>query len=122
MEKAKAEGTWENGIRCPVDKEGNRIPPEMRTVTPIDELRGREGLRLWENEDLVPRPDDVLQERLYCIRWVDPETGEKYYRAPTEADLKREAEVLRLLKERFQDWQAKGFIPCRKIEPGRQNG
>jgi len=118
IEKVKGEYTCDNGIRCPVDKEGNRIPPEMRTVTPIDALRGREGLRLWENKDLVPRPDDALQERLYCIRWVDPETGEKCYRAPTEADLKREAEVLRLLKERFQNWQAKGFIPDRKIEPG----
>jgi adenine-specific DNA methylase len=90
----------------------------MRTATPIDALRGREGLRRWENEDLVPRPDDVLQERLYCIRWVDPETGEKQYRAPTEADLQREAEALRLLKERFGAWQAKGFIPSRKIESG----
>jgi putative DNA methylase len=118
METAKAEYTWDNGIRCPVDKEGNPIPPEMRTATPIDALRGREGLRLWENEDLVPRSDDALQERLYCIRWVDPETGEKCYRAATPADLKREVEVLRRLKERFQDWQAKGFIPCRKIESG----
>jgi len=118
MEKAKGEYTWDNGILCPVDKEGNRIPPEMRTPTHIDALRGREGLRLWENEDLVPRPDDALQERLYCIRWVDPETGEKCYRAPTPADLKREAEVLHLLQERFRDWQAKGFIPCRKIEMG----
>jgi adenine-specific DNA methylase len=118
MEKAAGEYTWANGIRCPVDRDGNPIPPEMRTVTPIDALRGRKGLRLWENEDLVPRPDDALQERLYCIRWVDPETGEKCYRAPTQADLEREAEVLRLLKERFHYWQAKGFIPCQKIEMG----
>ncbi len=120
IEKAKKEFTWDNGIRCRVDKEGRLIPPEMRTVTPIDAIRGREGLRLWENEDLVPRPDDALHERLYCIRWVDPETGEKRYRAPTPADLRREAEVLRLLKEHFEDWQDKGFIPCRKIEPGAE--
>ncbi len=120
MEKIKSEGTATDGIRCPVDKKGNRIPPEMRTATAFNEIRGREGLRLWENEDLVPRPDDVLQERLYCIRWVDPETGEKRYRAPTQADLKREAEVLRLIKERFEDWQDKGFLPCRKIESGAE--
>jgi len=118
MEKAKREHTWANGICCPVDREGNPIPPEMRSATPIEALRGREGLRRWENEDLVPRPDDALQERLYCIRWVDPETGEKCYRAPTKADVKRDIKVLRLLKERFQEWQAKGFIPCRKIEEG----
>lgn len=115
---ARREYTWDNGIRCPVDRDGTPIPPEMRTVTPIDTLRGREGLRLWENGDFLPRPDDALQERLYCIRWVDPETGEKYYRVPTEADQKREAEVLRLLWERFDDWQDKGFLPCRKIESG----
>ena len=118
MEKTKGEFTWDNGIRCPVDRDGNPISPEMRSVTSIDAIRGREGLRLWENADLIPRPDDALQERLYCIRWVDPEAGEKCYRAPTEADLKRKAEVLRLLKDRFQDWQVKGFIPCRKIEEG----
>ena len=118
MEKTKDEGTWANGIRCPVDKDGNLIPAHLRTITPIDEVRGREGLRLWENGDLVPRRNDVLQERLYCIRWVDPETGDKYYRAPTQADLEQESKVLRLIKERFDDWQAKGFIPCRKIEYG----
>ena len=118
MEQAKLEGTATDGIRCPVDKEGNWISPHMRTASPIMELRGRAGLRLWENHDLVPRYDDTIQERLYCIRWVDPETGEKHYRAPTPADLEREAEVLRLLKERFHDWQAKGYIPCRKIESG----
>jgi len=118
MEKVKYEGTWENGIRCPVDREGNWMGPHSRQVTPTDELRGRQGLRLWEDKDLVPRPDDVLQESLYCIRWVDPESGEKYYRAPTEADLKRESLVLELLQARFAEWQAKGYIPSRKIEPG----
>jgi adenine-specific DNA methylase len=118
MEKAGYEGTWENGIRCPVDKDGNWLDPHSRQVTPIEELRGRQGLRPWENDDLVPRSDDVLQERLYCIRWVDPETGYKYYRPPTEADLKREAHVIELLKERFSKWQTKGYIPSRKIEPG----
>ena len=27
-------------------------------------LRGREGLRLWENKDFVPKPDDVFQNAL----------------------------------------------------------
>ena len=29
------------------------------------------GLRQWENKDLVPRPDDTFQERLYCIRYIE---------------------------------------------------
>ena len=54
--------------------------PECRTDTPMTSIRGDKrgedgrgyGLRLWENGDLVPRPDDVFQERLYCIRWRPP--------------------------------------------------
>ena len=33
------------------------------------------GLRLWENDDLVPRTGDVFQERLYCVRWRPPSLG-----------------------------------------------
>ncbi len=87
------------------------------------------GLRLWENDDLVPRPDDVFQERLYCIRWVetywdtnakgeDVQKTRRHYRAPTVEDLQREQRVLELLRERFHDWQEKGYIPSRRIEPG----
>jgi len=75
------------------------------------------GLRLWENEDLVPRPDDVFQERLYCVRWVTPQ-GERVYKAVTEEDLARERKVLKLLTERFADWQEKGYIPSKKITEG----
>jgi putative DNA methylase len=76
--------------------------------------RGEEGtvygLRLWENEDLVPRPDDVFQERLYCIRWVETVKGQdgreerrRHYRAPNESALAREDKVLALLRERFAE-------------------
>jgi adenine-specific DNA methylase len=43
---------------------------------------------------------------------------EKEYRAPTEHDLRREEAVLRLLRERFHDWQAEGCLPSMRIEPG----
>jgi len=29
-------------------------------------------LRLWEKYDFKPRPDDIFQERLYCIQWMRP--------------------------------------------------
>ena len=53
------------------------ICPHCHQSTPMTMIRGDRrsnggteyGLRLWENDDLVPRPDDVFQERLYCIRW-----------------------------------------------------
>jgi putative DNA methylase len=44
--------------------------PHCLSSSPISIVR-RE-LRLWENDDVTPRPDDVFQERLYCIRWVLP--------------------------------------------------
>ena len=46
------------------------------------------------------------------------ERTERYYCAPTEQDFAREAKVLTLLQERFQNWQEKGYIPSRRIEPG----
>jgi hypothetical protein len=76
---------------------------------------------------VVPRSDDIFQERLYCIRWVESYADEngkpairRHYRAPTEQDLKREQKVLELLQERFHDWQEKGYIPSLPIEPGEE--
>jgi adenine-specific DNA methylase len=80
----------------------------------VEALRGAEGLRRWTNDDVVPRPSDVFQERLYCIRWINAK-GERRYAAPTEADLQREQRVLDLLRERFSRWQADGFIPSKPI-------
>jgi len=88
----------------------------------VESIRGPDGLRRWTNDDLVPRPGDVVQERLYCIRWVktvilaDGRTVEiRRYAAPEEADLRREARALELLLERFADWQQQGLIPSKNI-------
>lgn len=83
----------------------------------IEALRGVGGLRRWTNEDIVPRPGDVFQERLYCIRWIDSE-GKRRYAAPDQADIAREEKVLKLLRERFVDWQKEGFSPSKAIVSG----
>ena len=83
----------------------------------VEALRGPEGLRRWSNDDVAPRPGDVFQERLYCIRWINAK-GERRYAAPDAADLAREAKVLELLRERFADWQREGFIPSKAIVSG----
>ncbi|NYG35434.1 anti-phage-associated DUF1156 domain-containing protein [Sphaerotilus montanus] len=83
----------------------------------VEALRGPDGLRRWTNDDVVPRPGDVFQERLYCIRWVDDE-GNRRYAAPDANDLAREAQVQQLLRERFAHWQSEGFIPSRAIPEG----
>ena len=203
--------------------------PNCKVSTPISAIRGDQpsqggrghGLRLWENDDLVPRPDDVFQERLYCVRWrlppldallwaeqgsraapvpewVDLESAittlvellggdersevtklrkrdwdaenralgdarseleairaagrakhkvtvaaqqvkklsaairardervkrlaklspQTLYQSVGREDLQREARILILLRERFADWQARGYIPSRSIVPG----
>lgn len=91
----------------------------------IEALRGAEGLRRWSNQDVVPSPGDVFQERLYCIRWVKtvhlPDGGTediRRYAAPEAADLARESKVLELLLERFAEWQREGFIPSKNIVAG----
>ncbi|WP_397404849.1 anti-phage-associated DUF1156 domain-containing protein [Phenylobacterium sp.] len=87
----------------------------------VEALRGPEGLRRWTNDDVSPRPGDVFQERLYCIRWVktvmvDGKPKElRRYAAPDADDLVREAVVLELLRERFAAWQSGGLIPSQTI-------
>lgn len=106
-------------------KNSRLIPPFDVSSTPIDVVR--KDMRLWEKNDIVPRPDDVFQERLYCIRWEETyidedgrERTRRHYRAPTTEDLIREEKILELLKSRFYDWQEKGYIPSRKIVPGEK--
>lgn len=106
------------------DKQGATVA-DSRVTDPFDPtrswsveaLRGPEGLRRWTNDDVVPRPDDVFQERLYCIRWISDD-GQRRYAAPDAADLARESRVLQLLRERFDEWQQAGFIPSRAIASG----
>jgi hypothetical protein len=103
------------------DKKGATVI-DGRVVDPFDSsrswsveaLRGPQGLRRWANEDVAPQPNDVFQERLYCVRWVNGR-GERRYAAPDQQDLAREAKVLDLLRERFAGWQEKGFIPSKSI-------
>jgi putative DNA methylase len=83
----------------------------------VESLRGPNGLRLWNKEDISPLPGDVFQERLYCIRWIS-QRGERRYAAPDINDRGRETKVIEILRERFDEWQAKGFIPSKKIANG----
>lgn len=225
---AKLIGTADNGVVCPFDTDGNLIDKAHQQRTSSKTLRGQKGLRLWEAQEWKPRPEDVFQERLYCIRWtlpdferllaveqilranicpnydswdretvapaVDalvgllteadaaivnqarmqdwsanaweflcaqdsyttalPDAGwgdldvkqaavgvakarrslpesiqhaleiakslpRRHYAAPTADDLERETQCEKLLDERFQDWQSKGYLPIRKMEPGK---
>lgn len=79
-------------------------------------------LRLWEKQDFIPRPEDIYQERLYCIQWMRPKkTGkgdEFQLRAVTPEDIGREQVVQLHVAKHFKEWQEKGLIPDMRIEPG----
>ena len=79
-------------------------------------------LRLWEKLDFMPQPDDLLQERLYCIQWMRPKKkgkGEEYeFRSVTEDDLRRDRIVQDYVAQHLADWQSKGWVPDMRIEVG----
>ncbi|MDA7889826.1 DUF1156 domain-containing protein [Akkermansiaceae bacterium] len=125
LKQAKAEATWRNGLRSPVDRSGNLIPAENRVPISADSLRGAQGLRHWDADQIVPGPDDKFQERLYCIRWSVPEEQDdgsiryrREYAAPAEENFRQEAKVLKEVEKRFSGWQSKGFIPSAPVVPG----
>lgn len=100
--------------------------------TPIKTLRGDyrlpdgstgNRLRRWDESDFKPRPDDIFQERLYCIQWIRKETlnkarQETWFAAPTEADLKREQRVEEIVAKNPSRWQEEGLVPDMAIDPG----
>ena len=117
------------------------ICPHCHQATSIVALRGGEdgkNLRKWEKTDFVPRENDLFQERLYAIKYVDvnkkgkttdglrkkpgPVTdatfGISYYREPNAQDLAREQKVQSYLAEHFDEWQEKGYIPSAEIYEG----
>ncbi|BAQ45810.1 anti-phage-associated DUF1156 domain-containing protein [Methylobacterium aquaticum] len=102
--------------------------------TPIATIRGdhRAGrgdttnrLRRWAREDIVPREDDILGERLYCIQWMSRETlhrarPETFFRAPTSEDQAREHRVITFVRENLSAWQSAGYVPNMEIEAGEK--
>lgn len=125
IEAAKNKGTViESQIYCPnLDCRAHSAPLSLAAIR----REGQNGLRLWESEDIVPRKDDIFQERLYCIRWeevvknTDGTTETKWHFCiPTDLDLKNEARTVCLLEERLDRWKQEGYIPTMKIEPGEK--
>jgi adenine-specific DNA methylase len=108
-------------------RDSRMICPRCRKQTPLRALRadtaGSYGLRLWSNDDVVPRPDDIYQERLYCVRrLMATKDGkvEREYAAPGPGDVEREQLVLAMLRREMADWQSRGYLPSRRIEPGKK--
>lgn len=81
----------------------------------------RNRLRPWEISDVVFRDDDIYNERLYAIQWIKDDGStrpETEFRSVTEADLERERQVTAHVQQHLAEWQAKGWVPDMRIEPG----
>lgn len=83
----------------------------------------RNRLRLWAKSDFMPRPDDIWQERPYCVQWITKESlgrgrQETFFAAVTEDDLIRERQVEAIVAQNLAKWQSEGLVPDMAIEPG----
>lgn len=87
-----------------------------------DHRDGSNDLRLWDKEDIVPRPNDVFQERLYAVLWTDSKTNSRsakqIFRSVTADDLAREQKVIDYVGDHLSEWQEKGYVPDMVIEKG----
>lgn len=114
-------------------RKNNMYCPHCKKETPIIALRNDHkdyygntvyGLRKWDKNEFIPSKNDVFNERLYCIRYVNKEINNgktritRYYTKPTKEDFKREEKVIKILSEKFREWQEVGIIPSLEIEKG----
>jgi putative DNA methylase len=123
--KVANQGTLQNG-NLVYEIEGNVYRTSIKTIR--GDYRTEEGenhnrLRQWELHDFKPFPNDIFQERLYCIQWINKETlGQSrqkiYFASITKEDLERERKVEHIVEKNLATWQEKGLIPNMGIEPG----
>lgn len=117
MRAANSDGTITAGsMRCPACGKSTPISVLRHDRTGVNG-KTEYGLRLWEQHEFEPRPDDVFQERLYAVRYETP-NGKRYYRAPNEHDIENEKKVHDIVAEHFVEWQEQEFVPSMAIESG----
>jgi putative DNA methylase len=80
-------------------------------------------LRQWDLQDFQPCPEDIFQERLYCIQWITKSTlnnfrQETYFASITKEDSDRERRVESIVAENLTNWQSQGLVPDMTIESG----
>ena len=109
-------------------KSGSLVCPETGHETPISTIRGDKkingktqyGLRQWENNDLVPQPEDTFQERLYCIRYIETfYTARKDFSSGGEI-WKKGAELSKTEGESLKDFKDLLNAKTMKLETRRQ--
>ncbi len=133
-EDANAGTKQDRDIVCPqplwnIFKRDRRHRNMPRSIQYNQLIENDGGLRRWEKHDFMPRPVDVLQERLYCIRWLTPDwvdergrtrRGGFVYREPHIHDLEVEQKIAKELNTVFYEYQEAGWFPTWRIEPGEK--
>ena len=108
-------------------KKNEKLRDVPQTIPYSQLILNAGGLRQWNKTDFMPRLGDVLQDRLFGIRWRTPDRinerghklkGEIVYREPLTHDLKVERKILAKLNDVFDQWQRKSWVPDWKIESG----
>jgi adenine-specific DNA methylase len=74
-------------------------------------------LRPWVIGDIMPRSDDIFQERLYAVQWLTPD-GNLFFTAVRTEDIARDRRVEAMVRESLLEWQKRGLVPDSRIEPG----
>jgi len=118
-------GTIQDGyiVHSPDDGTTHRISINSIRGDYKDVKENKNKLRLWEKSDFIPRPDDIFQERLYCVQWMQkksPDSKQYNYefRSVTAEDLAREQKVIDYVGARLAEWQEEGYVPDMVIEAG----
>ena len=120
-----AKGTTEDGDLV-YELDGETYRTRLKTIRGDYRLADKSTgnmLRPWEKHDFVPRPEDIYQERLYCIQWITQATIEKgrpetFFAPVNEADIERERRVEEIVRKNLARWQQEGLVPDLAIDPG----
>lgn len=124
--KEAAKGTLRDGYLV-YELDGKEYSTSIKTIRG-DRKVGTEtvnDLRRWEKIDFVPHPDDIFQERLYCIQWIQAETlnsyrPKTYFASVTDEDIQREEYVRELVQNNLTQWQHEGLVSDMEISPGEK--
>ena len=127
-EMAEAELGTVRGGRLVHPNNTERSGVDLKTVR--GDFRGDDGdncnrLRRWGKEDFTPQPEDIFQERLYCIQWITKETfglgrQETFFATVTADDLARERKVIEIVRNNLDRWQRDGLVPDDAILAGEK--
>lgn len=123
LEAAKAGTVADEYVSYSLDGVQHRFSvASVRGDQRVDGVRSN-ALRPWENDDIVPRENDIFRERLYCIQWATKDSlgrgrQDVFYAAPTSADFERDVAVTNTVRQNLGSWREDGLVADMRVESG----